>query len=172
MTYQRMSLFSVSNLQLHQEPALPLAPAPHSSHAGTSEHVNAARAAVLGYFGYMQGSVQTQPQSSFPPMQPADAVRYQSMFQQMDHDRDGYVQASCSIPVCHSPPPCPPPCPHLQLTHTVQDRSAFAMHTARLALDSAYASCHRQQSWAASLCSPQVLPCHVCQHILMLTIPH
>lgn len=27
-------------------------------------------------------------------MQPADAVRYQSMFQQMDNDRDGYVQAS------------------------------------------------------------------------------
>ena len=30
--------------------------------------------------------------SSFPPMQQADAVRYQSMFQQMDNDRDGFVQ--------------------------------------------------------------------------------
>ncbi|KAL3162274.1 hypothetical protein ABBQ32_009966 [Trebouxia sp. C0010 RCD-2024] len=38
------------------------------------------------------GSVQPQPESNFPPMQPADAVRYQSMFQQMDNDRDGYVQ--------------------------------------------------------------------------------
>ena len=47
----------------------------------------------------MQGSMQaqqSQPESSFPPMQPADAVRYQSMFQQMDNDRDGYVQASCT----------------------------------------------------------------------------
>ena len=37
---------------------------------------------------------QVQPESNFPPMQPADAIRYQSMFQQMDNDRDGYVQAS------------------------------------------------------------------------------
>ena len=35
-----------------------------------------------------------QPESNFPPMQQADAIRYQSMFQQMDNDRDGFVQAS------------------------------------------------------------------------------
>ena len=46
----------------------------------------------------MQGNIQAQqPESSFPAMQPADAVRYQSMFQQMDNDRDGYVQASCFV---------------------------------------------------------------------------
>ncbi|DBB00571.1 TPA: hypothetical protein ACH3X3_002269 [Trebouxia sp. C0006] len=39
------------------------------------------------------GNIQAQqPESSFPAMQPADAVRYQSMFQQMDNNRDGYVQ--------------------------------------------------------------------------------
>lgn len=37
---------------------------------------------------------QAQQASSFPPMQQADAVRYQSMFQQMDNDRDGFVQVS------------------------------------------------------------------------------
>lgn len=42
-------------------------------------------------------------QASFPPMQQSDAVRYQSMFQQMDNDRDGFVQvgvvatSSCSM---------------------------------------------------------------------------
>jgi hypothetical protein len=46
----------------------------------------------------MQGNIQAQqPESSFPAMQPADAVRYQSMFQQMDNDRDGYVPASCFV---------------------------------------------------------------------------
>ena len=49
---------------------------------------------ILTGFGSPQGSIQSQPESNFPPMQPADAVRYQSMFQQMDNDRDGYVQAS------------------------------------------------------------------------------
>lgn len=45
----------------------------------------------------MQGGVAPQQaqQASFPPMQQADAVRYQSMFQQMDNDKDGFVQ------VCH-----------------------------------------------------------------------
>lgn len=37
-------------------------------------------------------SQQAQPESNFPPMQQADAIRYQSMFQQMDNDRDGFVQ--------------------------------------------------------------------------------
>ena len=32
--------------------------------------------------------------ASFPPMQQADMQRYKGMFQQMDNDRDGYVQAS------------------------------------------------------------------------------
>ena len=34
------------------------------------------------------------PGASFPPMQQADMQRYRGMFQQMDNDRDGYVQAS------------------------------------------------------------------------------
>lgn len=37
-------------------------------------------------------AAQQAQQASFPPMQQSDAVRYQSMFQQMDNDRDGFVQ--------------------------------------------------------------------------------
>ena len=59
-------------------------------------HVELVRDAICT--AMVQGNVQAQqPESSFPAMQPADAVRYQSMFQQMDNDRDGYVQASCLV---------------------------------------------------------------------------
>ena len=62
----------------------------------THNHVELVRDAICT--AMVQGNVQAQqPESSFPAMQPADAVRYQSMFQQMDNDRDGYVQASCLV---------------------------------------------------------------------------
>ena len=65
--------------------------------------------------GGLQGSAQRQPEANFPPMQPADAVRYQSMFQQMDNDRDGYVQ------VCRVSP--------LTRQHQPQSQGIHALHS-------------------------------------------
>ena len=84
--------YSVANL-------FPSSPHP-SMHAFSlhcaHNHVKLARDAMCS--AIIQGNIQAQqPESSFPAMQPADAVRYQSMFQQMDSDRDGYVQASCFV---------------------------------------------------------------------------